>query len=518
MIKSTKYQHFLFFGAVAVLLGLFFLPPIENRTEAEDAYSYALDVETHSFGQLLHRNHRLYHPLAKAVFLASGQERSFGVLIAFSGVMAVAAMAVFFFLCMRLTRGDQWQSLAWTGCLAFSYGFWRYSREVEAYSLAWFVSLVAITCFFFSKQGWRQGIIFALLVVLTLNFHRALGPPLAVIAIGYLLFKKQWVSSLIALVSGLGLYFLVEEASQFLPRAPVELREVVSSPSEEVTSQGDPAQKSFGISSFPKAAIGLGACLLGGNIVMSSDSIFDILQNKVFRYRFLQEEKMMTRDVSGLHLLIWGGGVLVLAVLMVITLKLIFERRKPLLAAISPEGGALLLGSLSYAGMIVIFEPGNPEMWLLGLPLFWLSAVLLVGDLFSERVWFFVLFFGLTSYLGGISLLGSEKNDYHRATSELVRKEASDGDYYLLGSNNMVHIRFIRYQKDLRVISVLGGANANSGYLNEVRAHLQQGGRVFAHQTFCDSFNDFEAFLTQEGLMLSHNSEGGSEIQLGGEK
>ncbi|GHC65016.1 hypothetical protein [Roseibacillus persicicus] len=515
-MELKKHENFLFFGAVTLLLALFFLPPIENRTEAEDAYSYALDVETQSFGQLLHRNHRLYHPFAKAVYLASGQERSFKVLVAFSGITAVAALVIFFFLCLRFTKGERWQGLAWTCCLAFSYGFWRYGREVEAYSLAWLVSLAVIACLFRSRPSWSQGVFFALLVVLALNFHRALGPPLAVTALSYLLLKKQWKPASIALISGVGIYFFAEEIAQSAPRAMPELREVVVPPEEVGIPRAGFEKKTFSVTSIPKAGIGLGGSLFGGNIVMSSNSLFEILQNKVFRYRFLHEERMMVRDVGRFQLWIWVSGFLATASLIGIAIKAFFEHRKFILATVRPEGGALLLGSLSYVGMIVVFEPGNPEMWVLGLPFFWLSIVMLFGDIFQRKVWIFVLFFGGTIYFGGVSLLKDVENDYHYATSELVRKKASNGDFYLLGTNNMVHVRYVRYQKNLRVISVLGGEKASSGYLEDVRAHLEVGGRVFVHQSYRDSFEDLESFLSREGLAVysGADSAGGGEIHL----
>ncbi|MDQ8188871.1 hypothetical protein [Roseibacillus persicicus] len=503
------------FGLLSLLIaGLFYLPPIRNHTEAEDAFWYARNVEVYSYSEVARPNHRLYHLVAKATYDLSGQDRSFPVLVAFSAFSSGAALVLFYYLIKKFTVCSPIASLGWVACLAFSYGFWRYGREVEAYALGWLVSLTVLTCVFRSKEGWLRGILFALMVVLALNFHRALGPPLAATGLGYLLIKKQWRSSIVSLAVGASLYLLSETFFQNVPQAAAEEREVVTSVQAVNEGEALESQKRFGASSFSKALIGLGACVLGGNVVMSSDRIFDILQERVFRYRFLEEERMMAESASGLQLWLWvlGGGAIV--VLVAVAAKMVFERRSEFAHSIGSEGCSALLGALCYAIMILVFEPGNPEMWLLGLPFIFLSLVLLVGDFFKEKIWFMAMLLCGTNYLGGISLLRDEKNDYHFVTSELVRKEALEGDVYLVGRINMVHARFVRYHSAARVIQVKDGLA--SGNLELISHQISHGGRVFAHQSYCKLFENAEEFLEKNGFILLPSSEGqaGYEILL----
>lgn len=501
------------------MMGVFYFPPIENRTEAEDAYWYARDVEVLPFRQLLHPHHRLYHPFAKGVFLVSGAERSFDVLVVLSAVLAGSGLFVFYWLVRRQRDCGPWQSLAWTGCLAFSYGYWRYAREVEVYAMGWLGCLLAVWFLFEVKGSWRKGLVFAVMVVLVLNVHRALGPPLLVMGLAYFLHQRQWRVALGCAGFGLVGYLAVEASfgAVSIPKERgAESSEISQFFSEDaLRSVGEERRKgrSLKLSSLPKAAVGLGVSLMGGSVLMSSDEVFEFFSHTLFPYRFMEEEKMMAEGVSAWWVVPWFLGVAIVVILLIrVVLDFILKYRKSL-SRVSVEVWAVAAGFFSYAGMIVIFEPGNPEMWLLGLPLFWLMVVVLSRGVSCLRVGTLAVNLVLTSYVGGMALLSDKGSDYHDFTSSLVRRAGSDGDLYLMGTQNVVHKRYVNYTVGVETVVVRIGDERLPEFYELIRGEIEDGRRVFVHETL--SVLD-PALIAASGLRF-HGSGDNMKSRGGGE-
>lgn len=517
MTVPPKYQPFLFAGVVLVLLGLFYFPAIENRTEAEDAFAYAREVEELSYRQLLHPHHRLYHPIAKAFFSLSGAERSLGVLVWFSALMAGLGLWVFYLLVRQQTSCGPWQSLAWTSCLAFSYGFWRYAREVEVYAMGWLACLLAVAFLFCSKGKWRKGLIYAVVVVLVLNVHRALGPPLLVMGMVYFLRERQWRVAVGSLSMGLVLYGLSEAGFErlSLPRgSEVPRTELTQFFSESLQSLGEEKRegRSFKVSSLPKGTVGLGVSLFGGNVLMASDEVYNFLATKVFPYRFMEEEKMMAQGVPAFWILVWVVTILVVGASF---LAAIFNRREIPKEANS-RVWAIAVGFLSYAGMILVFEPGNPEMWLLGLPLLWLAVVFCLREVALKRLAVLAASVALASYLGGMGLLSDRDRDYHVVTSSLVRETGNPADLYLMGTQNAVHRRFVTYYVPVEVVVARTGDPRGPEFYRRIHQEVAAGRRVFVHETLFEFEPEFETLLEQAGLAFRSPGEGPARRQ-GGE-
>ncbi len=525
-MASFKKRSFSFSLVVLVLLGVFCLPPIENRTEAEDAFTYALEVEKLPYGQLFHPNHRLYHPLAKGIFVLSKQERSFEVLAVFSGVMAVGSLFVFYFLIKKLTGAGNWQSLAWTVCLAFSYGFWRYAREVEVYAMGWLGCLSVLALFFLWKGGrpWVRGVMYAVVVVVALNIHRALGPPLLVIGLVDLFIQRQWLAGLVSAGVGLLLYSVCEVSADALPTRKVSLakRGELSDFFEEelkVDRKQLSKKRPFRLSSLPKGAIGLGVSLLGGNVLMASEPVYEFFSKELFPYRFLAEEKMMVDGTSSLWILFWLLGVFTVVFLIGTAGKMLWRSVRKGELPNSSEKWAVLAGLGCYLVMIIVFEPGNPEMWLLGLPLVWLALALWLPRFPCRQIWFLGGALLVTNYVGGMFFLASKENDYHDQTSRLVRGEARAGDIYLMGTLNSVHARYVRYAVEVEVSVVKVGDRRTDEFYRLVGQHIQQGRRVFVHESLVRKDVKFEESLTKAGLILSGTYKGninGGELLLQG--
>lgn len=515
MTASLNRNSFFLLVAVLLLFGVFYSPPIENRTEAEDAFTYALEVEKLRYHELLHSSHRLYHPVAKGVFKLSGFKRSFDALVIFSSVLSGCALCVFYFLVKNLTKTGNWQSLAWTTCLAFSYGFWRYGREVEVYAMGWLVCLLVLTLLFAWKKTnpWVRGIVYAVGVIVALNVHRALGPPLLIIGLVYFFSQRQWLVGSGSLGLGLLLYLACEIGAENLPAKNFALEsrgEVGEFFVEElkVDRKSFSKRRSLELSSLPKGAVGLGVCLFGGNVLMTSDTVYKFFSETLFPYRFLEEEKMMVHGYSPLWMVFWCVGVILFFLLAGIAVRFTYRSIRIEGWSNDSELWAVLVGLGCYLAMIVIFEPGNPEMWLLGLPLVWLALALWLQRFPLCRVWMLGGVLIVTNYIGGMLFLANKNNDYHYVTSRTVREEAVSGDIYLMGTLNPVHARYVRYAVDVEVAIVKVGDRRIEEFYNLVNQKIQQGRRVFVHESLPMGDLKFEEYITRAGLIFEESEKG----------
>jgi hypothetical protein len=107
-----------------------------NHTEAEDALNYLTTISQSPFRDQFHPNHLLYNAVGFALFRglqALGYPGSAELPVQLLNIVAgVAALLLTFRLSQRLRVGRRYGLLLTLG-VAFSYGFWWYSVEVESY-------------------------------------------------------------------------------------------------------------------------------------------------------------------------------------------------------------------------------------------------------------------------------------------------------------------------------------------------------------------------------------------------
>ncbi|MGE9268486.1 MAG: hypothetical protein ACQKBY_10340 [Verrucomicrobiales bacterium] len=504
--------------AYLALAGVFFCPRIANHSEAEDAFTYAREVEERPYREILHPNHRLYHPLAKAVFELSGAEKSYHVLVGLSRAGAVLALGFFYLLLRDLGVGGEGRRFALVAGLALTYGFWRYAHEVEVYAVGSAILLGVIWLVFRLPEKGR-GVLCALLIVFALNVHRALGPPLVVLALAYLVGRKDWRGLAFALLFLPSAYLITERLADLTSVTRAQPRdELAVLLHEELRSQRavDRAEATLSPASVPKAVVGLGSAVVGTNLIMGVDPVYELLQNRLFPYRFLEEERMMAEGWPLWQITLWTLcllGVVVLGLVMAWQLRALPGQWR----GWSAQTWAVILAAGAYGAMIFAFEPGNPEMWLLGVPLFWLMAALLTRAVASRWLAGWVACLAMGNFLGGISLLADEERDYHYVTSAEVRREARPGDLYLLGVTNAVHDRYVNYRvKNLTIISVPRQSARFAEFYQLLSNEIKGGRRVFVHETLSERKGGFGEDLADFGLVYEPGMSiaGGGELRL----
>jgi len=102
-----------------------------------------------------------------------------------------------------------------------------------------------------------------------------------------------------------------------------------------------------------------------------------------------------------------------------------------------------------YALAILYLEPGNPEVWVLGMIPFWLLVCGLVISpiAHANELWVvlvMLLFLGFHNYAGGMSLLKDPATDYNQQKAAWVLEHAGQNDL-IITAGNPVFLRYLNY-------------------------------------------------------------------------
>jgi|GEM_PF-5458747 len=143
-VKSIRISYPLLLLAAALLL-LWALYPIRNHSESDDAYMFASNIRDLTPANLVENPaHRLYHVFSQCLWKLCGRPDVVVFLTVTSVIYGLVAT-----LMVGLIAKQRWGFSTATSLItalfcAAIYNVWRYSHEVETYSLAWASSLFAM--------------------------------------------------------------------------------------------------------------------------------------------------------------------------------------------------------------------------------------------------------------------------------------------------------------------------------------------------------------------------------------
>ena len=498
-------------GLILIVLAMIWLPEVTNHTEAEDAYSYALAAETYEYRELLHPHHRLYHPLSKLVFDLSGAERSFSVLQVLSGIFSSLAVLIFYLILGRVGVVSLWMKAGYTLLLVSCYGFWRYAREVEVYPMSWLALLIGVYWMLGPPKGWRFWLGLTLGLVVAVNVHKALSVPLAAMSASLIVFSRSWKSGAFSVAGAMCLFFLVELSMSQIREdrgadAPERGDHAFTAPPSEVPRPS----KGFRFTSLPKGGIGLGASLVGSYPVFAFDEVYSLLKVRLFPYRNFHEERFLVKGMSNSAKMLWVGALVVFVVSSCGYLVSAWRHRNNSSQQYLLIQRILMSGGISFALLILFFEPGNPEMWLIGLPLILVALASLCPELNTKVLFTGVLSLTLVNWLGGMSLMNRKEGDYDRVTGAILLEEKlTEDDVYLVAAHLGVHGRFARYVSEANIVRGDFGAKKHEAFFEFVSSIFQKNGRIILHRTAWESLSMDREILTKRGWRDIRNSDSG---------
>ncbi len=443
---------------------------IENRTEAEDAFEYATMVEGEGHAWLYHPHHLLYGPTMKwsyGTLQAMGFEgRAYDFLMLISSLSAAGSLFFFFLFCYRRFSLRPVSSLMATGLLAVSYGFWRYAAEAEIVLPASLLILIALYYATDSEPKRRTFLlvmVFSIFAVLT-HIMNAVAVFIAIPC--FYLLRHRWKAALLHIVLCAGIM-----ASVF---------EIVAQ-AHTLYSGGGAQFAGIGLSSLVKATVALGQCVVSGDFVLGFRSVRAFL-SELFASRMLAEEfflgAQLSRPLVLFSLLTYGLFSLFLMGCMTraawIWKNMAQQRNRFQL----PSGMATLVIAViwffAYAGLLLFIEPGNPELWVMGLIPLWLlfCGLVLLPLTVDNRLWIpfgmFLLLF-VHNAIGGIGVLGDPAKDYNQQKAKWILENSSSDDV-VVTAGNPVFIRYLRYHSATPVLDL---NYASSEQLDEAVSRAQ---------------------------------------------
>jgi len=426
---------------------------IENRTEAEDAYAYAAMVETEGHSWLYHPHHLLHGSLMKAGY--SGLQslgwngRAFDFLMLISSLSAAGTLLLFFQFCYRRFSLRPVSSLLATGLLAVSYGFWRYAAEAEVVLPASFLGLAALYCATGLDHHSRRMVgLGVLLSVLAVLMHIMNAVVVFVAIPCFYLLRRRWGATAAHLLLGCG-----GVAAVFCWFYSAGLM------NESVGGSFLPV----GFGSFVKAMIALGQCVVSGNFLLGFVSIRAFL-SELFASRMLMEEFYLGARLARSVVLFSTLTFLILGSLVIGALwragwvwkNLIHERARIHLPEGLPAIAVVAIWFFGYAGLLLCVEPGNPELWVMGLTPFWLliCGLVLLPLTVDNRLWLpfaALLFLLVHNGVSGIGVLGDPGKDYQHQKAKWILEHATSNDV-VVTAGNPVFERYLRYHFEGAVI------------------------------------------------------------------
>jgi len=461
-LLPASHKHI--FIALAALLAIVFLSPdIANRTGAEDAFMYAHEVEEFNYPQLLHPHHRLYHVFAKALYDLSGAERAFPVMLWLSIISGLLTLILAYFLLIRLIGANPWQALVSTSLIAFSNGFWRYTHEVETCTFTTLVALLFVAVAFKTGPTVPGCIYAALAGTAALLVHMALLPLVLGALPAWLIWHRAW-TPLVVYPLLLGATFLTIDHS-------LENARLVAGPpyftpvdTDQATVQYDPPPTTHRLSATQpiKAGVGFGQAFADASAIFAIAPLRTLLTDTLFPYRQLHEQTFLVRHMNlPTALMLLGMAVataLYFAFWVLRTLITFLRQHNGLkFTQWQPTHAFFWAWAAGTILMVFLFEPDNPEMWVVAMvPIQFSLAALwkITGQSWQRPGAILVALLITTNFFGGLRLLANPANDYHHATSIWTRQNASTHDLMVIAELRPNYERYLRYKSPVRILNV----------------------------------------------------------------
>lgn len=511
--------------AWSVLLMVLFLPQVNNHTETEDAYMYAQQlVEVDSWAHLIHTNHKIYHVICNEAFNLLNK---FYEIDALSTLILISKVSAFLSLillnqCFLLLGLNRWKALVILALLSVTYNFWRYTHAAEINAMAWLSQSIFIYLLLKSRtaSGKVWPIAIGAFVVFSALIHTINVIPLTIIGGTFYFFSKQYVKGLL-FASSLTLLifssfaFIEQQHIHTKPKADALLTNNNASTSKQLTYKKESAKK-LSLKSLPKATVGLGASIIGSNIVMGYDSLYFYFRDSLFKDRYLFEERHAAKGLPNWYKTLWLILLLTFlgALVIIFWNMLTLPSTKGILASLSSNSinSSLWCGCITSLLFVLWFEPGNPEMWTLVLPIIIIPFLLLLTKIPIKKLEILYILFAFLNYIGGIHLLRDYSRDYFYTTVTPLLKVANDGDLLLKSS---IHSGIPRYAYYNYPNVNIGTLNIN-GDLNEkyeiIKNYLEGGKRVFVHEEILNRSEKFGTDLAEHNLKFVPNPQTGGQI------
>jgi glycerol-3-phosphate acyltransferase PlsY len=470
---------------VLLVTAVFVLTGPGNRSEADDAFWFAYDIEHGSIRELVgpdHAAHLAFLPLARGLFnLARDlgiEVRAYDVVRLANCLLAAVAVVLLHRLLRRSFRLSPFAAWAGAGGLAVSYGFWRYANETEVYAAAILVILLlCLVAFSGLRSTWI--VVVAAVIASFAGLLHVLGVIPAVVVVPLvLLLERRWrdvavyVAALV-LVTGT----VTTIAHRF------------AAPERSFSGYllGQSPGTSYSPRAVPQSALTVGQNVASSNFLFAYRGIARRLA-AAFPMQYLVEEQYAGERSDGVVRVVPLVTVPLL-ILLAASLLWSLRRRVPDRSSLPPGTGRLLAVVVAWIAaywLVVVGRSSSaPEAWIPLLPALWIFiAVVLVERATTRASRSLVVALLVTlvvhNLAGGFWMMRSRSTDYNAVKAGWLLDHAHRGDV-ILTADGAVFERYLRYYSPADVVSL---ETLPTGELEALPAmQAQPGSRVFATES-----------------------------------
>ena len=425
---------------------------IQNRTEAEDIYEYAFMVEHGSDHEWFYHKHHI--GFGSLIYSINEVLCSFEIIIPplklmrlVSALSATGTLILFYLFCYKRYSLRPISSALATICFGMMYGFCRYAGEAEIPIIATFFMLASIFILTSQKLSLKLFLTGTILSIFSVLMHvMNIIAVFIAIPLFFVLTKKIKIS-IIHVVINFFVIFMVYD--YFL-----DVSELFGNRVKFI--------ENFGFDIFIKAIIGFFQALISFDFVLGLSNVRLFLSD-LFPSRMLSEEFYFGERLSITHVIF---STITFSILLITTFYALFRSikiwsnskiKKTILLPIEGRKAFILpvVFFIGYSFLLLLIEPGNPELWVMGLMPFslLLCGLVFVPLTYDNKLWVPFLAVLILSIHNNkaISVLEDPNKDYNIQKSKFILSIANSNDL-IITAGNPVFERHLRYHSDAKII------------------------------------------------------------------
>jgi hypothetical protein len=459
-LNPSSRRHWVFaLMAIGFLAVIYILTGPGNRSEADDAFWFAYDIENGSIRDLMgseHTAHLLFLPLARGLWnlirLLGFESRSYDVVRLANCVLAAASVVLLGYVLRRRLRLPSFAAIAGASGLALSYGFWRYANEAEVYALA--VLLIVALCWVcFSGLHTFGSLLLAAVLAAFGGLIHILGfiPALVLVPVSLLQQRRLRDASLYLLIVALLAGFVSYAAYRYAAPSGQGFVDYA------LVDRGSAIQIALAV---PAAVLALVQDVATGNFLYAYPPIVRRLA-VAFPTQYLDEE-----SYAGAH-----SGIIVRTVPLITMLVLVLIVAAGLWRTWRGRSNLILRNAgspylIAVATWVVVYwivvvvrrSSAAPEAWIPLLPAVWIlvAAVILQGARTrARRALVAALLLALLAHnaAGGLWMMRSRSTDLNFLKSQWILDHERVGDL-ILTADGPVFERYLRYHSQVEVVGL----------------------------------------------------------------
>jgi hypothetical protein len=445
--------------AVGLLAMTYILTGPGNRTEADDAFWFAYDIENLSIRDLMsseHTAHLLFMPLARGFWnltrLLGFEIRAYDAIRLANCVLAAASVVLLGYALRSRLRLSSFAAIAGAMGLALSYGFWRYANETEVYAVA-VLTIVGLCWVCFSGLHSLGSVLLAGVLATLGGFIHILGfiPALVLVPLALLVQRRVRDAALYLLIVALLAGAVSHAAYRYAAPSGQGFVDYVLV---------DRASAGQGVLAVPAAVLALAQDVVTGNFLFAYPGVVRRLA-AAFPSQYLDEEWYAGRQSD-----------IIVRIVPLITLPVLFlivaaglwrtwrDRRH-----LNPRNarGVYLIAVMSWIAVywvvvVVRRSSAAPEAWIPLLPAVWIlvSAVVLErARTPRSQALVLALLAALLAHnvAGGLWMMHSRSTDLNFLKSQWILDHAGAGDL-ILTADGPVFERYLRYYSRAEVVGL----------------------------------------------------------------